>query len=351
MEVVSIVEDNTAKSDQISDSTVTELPEQQYEIIIEEVTRNHNLLHRHQFNQESVSIGRGYKSDIILTDPYICSEHLTLTFNEDGFYLQDQQSVNGTKLENAQGKKKCAKQQKINDGDVITLGKSQLRVHFKNHSVAKTIAFSPFEPLINIIKSPIAVISSIAIFMLITANITYLNQLTETNISQLFVGAFSKSLLFALWPAGVALVSHLTKNDPRVFAQIGVSFTFFILMWLSDFLGDIIAFNTASHSILGIIITVTTITLAFGLFWLNNYIGFHVSSRRRLVTALSITTLLFGGTYLLQYSQKPEFDPQPRYSSTIMAPSYLIAPSNNVDTFIEDSNKLFELADKSIKSN
>lgn len=355
MEVTNIVDSAMTELNTISDiesaNSSADLHSEKYEIIIEEITRNHKLLHRHQLCQESIKIGRDYQNDVILTDPYICPKHLSLIYEKDGFYLQDNNSINGTGVESAQGKKHKHCQQKINDGDVITLGKSQLRIRFKNHAVAKTIAFGPFEPLINIIKNPVAVITSIILFMLITANITYLNQLTETNISQLFVGAFSKTLLFVIWPASVALISQLTKNDPRILAQVGVSFTFFILMWLSDLLGDIVAFNTSSDSVLGVVITLITIFLAFSLFWLNSYIGFHVSAKRRMITALSITTLLFGGSYLIQYSQKPEFDPQPRYSSAIMAPSYLLAPSNTVDTFIEDSNKLFELADKAIKKN
>jgi hypothetical protein len=323
-----------------------DLPIEQGEIIIEEITRNHKLLHRHKLNQNNITIGRNYQNDIILTDPHICPQHLSLSYSQNDWRINDNNSINGTSLENNDGNKQDGHQQVLNDGDVIILGKSQLRILFKNHRVADTIAFSPFESLIDLIRHPIAVFTSIALFILIAANISYLNQPTETNISQLFVSAFSMSLLFALWPAGVALVSHLTKHDPRILAQLGISFTFFILMWLSDLLEEIIAFNSASNSVLGLLIALVPIGLAFSLFWLNSYIGFHVSSKRRIVVALSITTLLFGGSYLLQYSKKPEFNPHPQYSATIMAPSYLIAPSKSVDSFIEQSNALFEQANK-----
>ncbi|MEI6893612.1 MAG: FHA domain-containing protein [Colwellia sp.] len=316
----------------------------QGEIIIEEISRNHKLLRRHRLNQNSITIGRDYHNDIILTDPYICAKHLSLTYAQGVWHINDNSSLNGTVLETSKNKKQNAHQQKIQDGDVIILGESQLRVLFKSHQVAETITFSPFEQLIDFIRNPVAVFSIVALFMLIAANLTYLNQLTETNISQLFVGAFSKSLLLALWPAGVALVSHLTKNDPRILAQLGISFTFYILMWLSDLLADIIAFNTASNSLLGIIITLITISLTFSLFWFNSYIGFHVSAKRRVIVAISITLLLLGGSYLLQYSKKPEFNPHPRYDATIMAPNYLMVSSNDVDSFIKQSNKLFEQA-------
>ena len=316
------------------------------EIIIEEITRNHKLLHRHRLNKNEVSIGRGYQNDIILADPHICAQHLTIKFAQGVWQLNDNNSINGTVLEKHNKNLEDKTQQIINDGDVIIVGKSQLRVMFSDHKVAETIAFSPFESLIDIIRNPIAVFISIALFMLISANISYLSQPTEINISQLFVSALKMTLIFAVWPAGVALVSHLTKHDPRILAQLGISFTFFILLWLSDLLEEIIAFNSASSSMLGLIISLLPIGIAFSLFWLNSYIGFHVSTKRRMIVAISITTLVFGGSYLIQYSKKAEFNPRPQYNSTIMAPKFLIAPSSDVDTFLERSNALFEQASK-----
>lgn len=349
MEVSNEMLEKTAEIEQTTAVASANLPTDSYEvgeIIIEEITRNHKLLHRHRLKQNEVSIGRGYQNDIILTDPHICPTHLSLKFSLGVWQLSDNDSVNGTLLENNKGKHQHAHQQKVSDGDVIILGKSQLRVLFSDHQVEETIAFSPFESLIDIIRHPVAVFISIALFMLIAGNISYLNQLTETNVSQLFVSAFSLSLLFALWPAGVALVSHLTKHDPRIFAQFGISFSFFILMWLSDRLEKVIAFNSASDSSLGLFFSLLPIGLAFCLFWLNSYIGFHVSARRRIVVALSITALLFGGSYLLQYSKKPEFNPHPQYNATIMSPSFLIVPSSSVESFLEQSNNLFEQATK-----
>lgn len=322
------------------------LPIAQAEIIIEEITRNHKLLHRHKLTQDNICIGRGYQNDIILADPHVCPEHLSLSYADNIWRIHDKNSINGTVLEKSRGKKQKADQQIVNDGDVLILGKSQLRLLFTDHQVASTVAFSPFESLIDFIRHPVAVFISIALFMLIAGNISYLNQPTETNISQLFVGAFSMSLLFALWPIGVALMSHITKHDPRILAQLGISFSFFILMWLTDFTEEIIAFNSASHSILGYLIALVPIALTFSLLWLNSYIGFHVGAKRRVLVALSITILLFGGTYLLEYSKKPEFNPHPQYNTVLMAPHYLLAPTNTVENFLTQSNALFEQANK-----
>ncbi|MCW8834679.1 MAG: FHA domain-containing protein, partial [Colwellia sp.] len=50
------------------------------EIIIEEVSKGHKLLHRHKLTKKQIHIGRDYHNDIILSDPHICPSHACLTF-------------------------------------------------------------------------------------------------------------------------------------------------------------------------------------------------------------------------------------------------------------------------------
>jgi len=316
------------------------------ELIIEEITRNNKLLHRHKLDKPSIHIGRDYHNDIILADPHICPSHISINYINEQWQVTDNQTVNGTFIESSKEKKQKANQHIVRDGDVITLGNSQLRLLFTDHAVDPTIAFSPFESFINLMRHPIALFISITFFTLIAASIIYFNKPIEVNFTQLLVPAIGMTLGFSLWPAGVALVSHLTKNDARLITQLAVSFTLFNLMWFSDILKNIVTFNSASNNILPIFVTFTSVILAFSLFWLNSYIGFHMSAKRRMVVSASLTVLLFGGSYLVQYSKKPEFDPRPHYDASIMMPSFLLTTSSSVDEFIEDSSKLFEQTNK-----
>jgi hypothetical protein len=310
-------------------------------LIIEEINRNHKLLNIHKLDKPSIHIGRDYHNDIILADPHVCPSHISIDFIDEQWQITDNQTVNGTFVENNKKTKHEANQHIVRDGDVISLGNSQLRLLFSDHAVEPTLAFSPFESFINFMRHPVALFVSIAFFTLIIGNIIYLNQPTEVNFSQLLVPTIGKALGFALWPACVALVSYLTKNDARLMAQLGVSFAFFNLMWFSEILETTIIFNNSSNSILPIFVTFIFIILIFGLFWLNSYIGFHMSSKKRIVVSIGLSVLVLGGSYLVQYSKQPEFDPRPNYNATIMMPSFLLATSSSVDEFIEDSSKLF----------
>ena len=168
----------------------------------------------------------------------------------------------------------------------------------------------------------------------------------SADFTQLLVPAVGLTLMFTIWPALVALVSHLTKHDARVFTQIGLCFVFYNLSWLTDLIENIVKFNTSSHFPLTALLTLLPIGLAFCLFWVNCYVGFHMSKRRRLVAAASLTALLFGGSFLVQLSKKPDFSVKPQFNSTLMTPNFMFATSNTVDKFVADSSELFKKAQK-----
>ena len=316
------------------------------ELIIEEINRGHKLIGRQRFSQATINIGRGYQSDVILSDPHVCSDHLTIEFDGEHWLIKDNNSVNGSFL--GEGKK-LAHGHKLSSGDIITLGKSQIRVVFPHHPVTETVTLSPFEDLINLAKHPAALMINICLFAMITGWMIYLSNPREVNFTQLLVPTVGTTLMLAIWPALVALVSHLTKHDARVFTQVGICFAFFNLSLLSDFIESIVKFNTSSHVPFAALVTVLPIAISFCLFWLNCYVGFHMSKKKRVVVAATLTTLLFGGSFLIQMSKQPEFTAKPRFDATLMTPNFLFTAPNSVDAFIEDSSKLFEKADSEAK--
>lgn len=308
------------------------------EIIIEEISRGHKLINRHKFDLGHINIGRGYDNDIIISDPHVCSEHLQLQYNGEHWLISDKGSINGSFLE---GNKNTVIQHIVRSGDVITLGKSQIRIIFPGHPVADSIAISPFENLINLTRHPAVLALNILIFGCIAGWIINLNNAQEVTLTQILVPTIGFTLGFALWPAAISLVSYLTKNDARFWTQVGIAFIFFNLMWLSDFFEKIVNFNASSNLSLSWAITIIPLALAFSLFWLNCYIGFHTTPRRRNAIAGGLVLLLFGGSFIVSMSKRPDFSPHPSFDTTLMSPSFLVAPSTSVNQFVTNSEQLF----------
>jgi hypothetical protein len=313
------------------------------EIIIEEISHGHKLLSRHKFASHNITVGRGYDNDIIISDPHVCADHLQLHFNGEHWLINDQGSINGSYLEDS---KDNVIQHQVRSGDIITIGKSQVRFVFPSHPVSESIAISPFEGLINLARHPMVLALSMTLFAFIGGWIINLNNVNEVTLTQILVPTIGLTLGFALWPAGIALVSHLTKHDGRFWTQIGISFIFFNLMWLSDIFENIVHFNTSSNTSMLWLLAIIPLFLAFCLFWLNCYVGFHMTLRRRSVVSLSLVLLLFGGSFIVQLSKQPDFNPRPQFDTTIMSPAFLFTPSSDVQSFVSDSDKLFEKVTK-----
>lgn len=318
------------------------------ELIIEEISRGQKLLHRHKYQQVQVSVGRGYQNDIILSDPHVCAEHLDIIYNGNDWILKDKNTLNGSFV----GRNKLhgdTHDHKIRSGDIVTLGKSQIRFIFPDHNVPESIIFSPFESLINFARHPMILAFSIILFGCLSAWVFHLNQAKVVNFSHLLVPTIAALVLFSLWPLCLSLTSFLTKNDARTFSQLGISFLFFNLFYVNDVFEKFIAFNFSSHALISDITLILPVIITFGLFWLNCHIGFHMSEKRRIVIASSLTLIFLGGSHLIKLSKQPEFDPKPRYNAALMTPSFQLNKGSSVSTFVEDSRALFVTTSQEVK--
>lgn len=312
-------------------------------IIVEQINRSKKLLARDRLNSDTITIGRSYQNDIVIDDPHICPEHLTIEYDGECWRVKDQDSLNGTFLEDS---KQSADEHIVHSGDILSIGKSQIRVVFPDHPVAPTIAFSPFESLIDFCRKPATLLVSLIVFALMSGYLVYLSKSTHVNFTQVLVPAIGMTLGFTLWPAIISLISYLTKNEARFWSQVGISFIIFNLFLLNDGLDYLLHFNLSSAWPVYWLSTIIPVALTFCLFWLNCYFGFDMSKKKRNTIAVSMCLLIFGGGYLIEVSNKPEFRSQPYYDATIMTPNFLIAPSSSVDKFVEDANKVFEEADE-----
>ena len=70
---------------------------------------------------EKTTIGRHQQSDIFLDDITVSRNHALLLKKDDGYYIQDEGSLNGTYVNRARVETK-----KLTDGDLVQIGKYKL---------------------------------------------------------------------------------------------------------------------------------------------------------------------------------------------------------------------------------
>ena len=68
-------------------------------------------------------IGRGRSADVVIAEPTISRAHAAIGYDEEGFFMQDLGSTNGTRV-NGESQARVH----LTDGDELLLGKLHLRV-------------------------------------------------------------------------------------------------------------------------------------------------------------------------------------------------------------------------------
>lgn len=83
---------------------------------------DHNVLKEFQLDKERISIGRKASNDIHIDNLAVSGEHAVILKVGNYFYIEDQESTNGTDVND-----KLVKSQLLQSGDIISFGKHQLK--------------------------------------------------------------------------------------------------------------------------------------------------------------------------------------------------------------------------------
>jgi hypothetical protein len=318
------------------------------ELIVELVSRSKKLIHSQKISGPEARIGRAYDNDVILTDPYVCPHHLTLTASDDGLWqVCDVDSVNGSFTHDQHQLVGC---QTVQNGDVVSLGKSHLRFIYPNQSVAPTIQLSGIEGFLNFISSGLVVTLVFALYVGLLLSNQYMQTVTELKPSVLLKTIFTLLLTSSLWPMLCALLARLFKNDARILTQLALSYAAFTLFLVAGWIDDVISFNSSIGWLSSSFSLLSEAVLLFALFWANFYVAFHHSLRRRNMMAGGVTLTILLLSFLYNNSSIRDFNPQPSYDGTLLAPEFAMASPVSVSEFISASESVFNSTEAKAKS-
>jgi len=107
--------------------------------VVEILGRNGEILRRERLTTLPAIVGRGYEADLMFDDPHIAASHLRLDADEEnGFTLTDLGSINGFSIP-TRGNQRQKATVRIEYGETIRLGHTQIRIWHSDSPVAAEI--------------------------------------------------------------------------------------------------------------------------------------------------------------------------------------------------------------------
>jgi len=307
-------------------------------IIIEEVNRLGHITGRHIFDEFPVSIGRGYQNDLIIDDPYVSSEHLSINETDNGWLVEDKQSENGIKfrLHSTQ-----SHVNHLNSGDEIILGRTRIRLLSPRHPVPKTHLLPTRTSISKILSQPLVAVSTVLLAIVLLLTEAQLSIPVKTGFEKLLASIFP-TFIFALMWAGIwafvgRVITHRASFLPHFVAAILV----FVISMSASTISDYLTYNlsvTLPATLIEFVIIGFTIA---GLFYINLSNSTNLNRRSSLITGHAVAwTMLMLGLFM-QYVNKPDFSHSPEYASQLKPPFAKVATSKNLDEYIKASETVF----------
>jgi len=308
------------------------------QIIIEEINRLGHVINRHKFDQLPVSIGRSYRNDLILSDPYVSPQHVIIDESDTGWLVEDQESENGIRF------RRHSTQSRANhllSGDEIIIGRTRLRLVSPWHAVAKTHLLPTKASLPKIIAQPALAGNIIVLAIILQLLDAQLTTTVATSFDKLLVRIFPTFMFSLAWAGVWTFVGRVIMHRASFIPHFIAALLTFIISLLVEVMSEYLSYNLNNELLsTALEFFVVGFTLV-GLFYINLSNSTNVIRRSVIVISHSVAwSLLLIGLFM-QYVNKPDFVPSPEYPTHLKAPFAKLAHSVSPAQFLEDSDYLF----------
>ena len=310
-------------------------------LIIQIGTRQGRLAEIVECKGETVSLGRSFVNDVVLSDPYVAPEQIKID-KEDGKWvikiLDDTNPVllNGSPVENDG--------LEINSGDRLTVGRTHLFVFSKDHKFESTrkLLFSswlyqnrlgPLLPVLVVLFA--SFLSAFNDYMGLSKSIEYRPFISEALVFVFFV---------SLWAAVWALVGRLLRHQLHFFENLlftAIMVSFYVVV---EPLGEYVEYLTGSLIFSALFNSFVFLAFLTLLLKFNLSLSSHLKNSGIVAFCVSAALLLF--TYGVSEFKEEDFSAYPEYENKLKPPFARLRIDKSVEEYLSElEDQFFELED------
>jgi hypothetical protein len=299
------------------------------------------------FDRPSVTLGRGYGSDIILADPYISASHLQVRVDEGkGFVITDLSTRNGTFLSNDSRrpdiKKRITEETVITSGQAVYIGNTVVRFYSADHPVAATRHMHSSRMDILQLSRPMTTLYAlVGVFLAYFIQAVVTMDSNHVNAGKIFFVELLTFLAVLLWPGFWALLGRVIRHRPRFQLHLTITLIYMFVMLpltnLTAFLGYVFM-NMWIEYTLGMLLSGTAFAL---LFFGNLTYATHLGLRARIITSAAIPLLFVMFVSVGMFMFQDRFNPEPPYYARLKPPYFRPLKVYDIDGAIGRLDKVF----------
>ena len=306
-------------------------------IIIEVVTPSGRLLDRQIFKQNSITVGRAYDNQLILSDSSIDPHHLSILASDNEIIVNDLDSINGVKLNH----QIISQSHTIRSGDELVIGKTHIRVFSHEHPVAEAVNLSGQDKLANYFSNGWLTAGLLFLLSIFITVEIWTASIDEFKLRDYLEPVFIIYVFLILYGLFWGVIGKLVKHYMCFKAQLCLITLYLIVSYSLDFFYGVLLFNTLNFMLVTVIVIILDVAVLGALLWFNLDISTYLNNKKKLVISLLISLGLILITMYTEIIDRAEFSASPYLIEKILPPMFRVVPGESIEKFVEDSQDIY----------
>ena len=296
----------------------------------------------HKLEKFPVIIGRGFDSDVIISDVTVSPTHLKIDRGEHGFEIQNLSTENGTRLNNVQLSDQA---ESLSIPASLKLGDFKSRLLAPGTAIAPTRIKSASNGWFSFLSNPYWA----GFFVILTACAIAVGKYISTPVAQDPLMYLSKVLPAMLLMLALALliasVSRLSAHRWAFVPALSIASLFLLLPFLFEFVGQFFDYLLTTDWPSSMIKHATEFLLlpALLLLYLTrvHYMRFLSALGIAVLVTMPVTAF-FVSDLVDQMSNRSGFTPMPDYNKSLSSMDIRLKKTVEVGEFLEESQSVLD---------
>ncbi len=298
--------------------------------LIEVMTRSGQVLQRLHYHGDAITIGRAYDNDLVISDPYVCPHHLTISVADEQPVARDLGSING--LVEAGDRQRQV--EVVLDGvRSVRIGHTKIRFRPRDFATPSTWVDHVATPPLQLFEKRRWCLLILLLTLVFLLADSHLSSLELDNWAEIGIGVSGQWGALAIWAA-------LWSFANRVLAHVWNYLTHLSIICVG-LVASALLETFLSYA--GFAISADHVALRLGFlgmfFYLSVILWAHLQfatlTRNRVLVgaALLVSASVATVSALSSYIDAREFSAQPNTQATVKAPRFQVAESQTPGVF------------------
>jgi hypothetical protein len=318
-------------------------------VIIEVLGWGGKSRHHYRVEGSSITIGRGYQNNVVLSDSHISANHLRLDAVEGGWQLSDLDSLNGVEIIKNLSINSASSATVLADGAEIKVGRTRLRIIADSHPVEAAKELHRLEKDVGQLNRFSIWLPLFLLVLAIDIAGLYANSFLEWQWKNALPNIFYTQiflLILALFWGGIG---RFLREESNFLGHYNLILLATLVYSTGDWLIGVVGYNLSAEFLIDAVAPLFILSLVAVLLSANFALATSMLARQRWITSIGFVLFILIVSVANQMQQWGEFSPYPEYFSALELPLLQIGGGESVDEFIVGLDKLFADADQLAK--